>query len=173
MSQPNTGGYGPSDDVVGQKPAQVKNSGWAQAAASRPGRALNITTPDWLTVRKAKRPVPYIRVLKLAAKPILDSIKKIGNLSSLLPETVSEAPADDDIHRIITRIEHPDGTVAATFNRRFDILFSEDTRVSDGRLKNIRRGNFGVGCVVEYLESIHWELAKIAPLPRNPLLHAR
>ncbi|KAJ7353068.1 hypothetical protein DFH08DRAFT_804652 [Mycena albidolilacea] len=51
----------------------------------------------------------------LAAKPILDLIKKIGKLSALLPETVPEAPADDDIHRIITRVEHPDGTVAATF----------------------------------------------------------
>ncbi|KAF7328569.1 Dimer-Tnp-hAT domain-containing protein [Mycena venus] len=97
----------------------------------------------------------------LAAKPILDLIKKIGKLSPLLPETVPEAPADDDIHRIITRLEHPDGTVAATFNRRFDILFGEDTRGSDGRLKNIRRGDFGMGCVVEYLNSIHWESARI------------
>ncbi|KAF7363114.1 Dimer-Tnp-hAT domain-containing protein [Mycena venus] len=78
----------------------------------------------------------------LAAKPILDLIKKIGKLSALLPETVPEAPADDDIHRIITCVEHPDGTVAATFNRRFDILFGGDTRSSDGRLKNIRRPSF-------------------------------
>ncbi|KAJ7312535.1 hypothetical protein DFH08DRAFT_896633 [Mycena albidolilacea] len=97
----------------------------------------------------------------LAAKPILDLIKKIGKLSALLPETVPEAPADDDIHRVITRVEHPDGTVAATFNRRLDILFGEDTRSSDGRLKNIRRGDYGMGCVVEYLESIHWESAVI------------
>ncbi|KAJ7687530.1 hypothetical protein B0H17DRAFT_1136257 [Mycena rosella] len=97
----------------------------------------------------------------LAAKPILDLIKKIGKLSPLLPETVPEAPADDDIHRIITRLEHPDRTVAATFNRRFDILFGEDTRGSDGRLKNIRRGDFGMACVVKYLNSIHWESAKI------------
>ncbi|KAF8152012.1 hypothetical protein K438DRAFT_1987964 [Mycena galopus ATCC 62051] len=70
----------------------------------------------------------------LAAKPTLDLIKKIGKLSLLLPDTVEEAPADDNIHRIITEVEHPDGTVAATFNRRFDILFGEDTRGSDGRL---------------------------------------
>ncbi|KAJ6521878.1 hypothetical protein B0H19DRAFT_1277571 [Mycena capillaripes] len=85
----------------------------------------------------------------LAAKPILDLIKKIGKLSALLPETVPEAPADDDIHRIISRVEHPDGTVAATFNRRFDILVGVDTRSSDGRLKNIRRGDYGMGCVVK------------------------
>ncbi|KAJ6538659.1 hypothetical protein DFH09DRAFT_1090365 [Mycena vulgaris] len=97
----------------------------------------------------------------MAAKPILDLIKKIGKLSALLSETVPEAPAGDDIHRIITRVEHPDGTVAATFNRRFDILFGGDTRSSDGRLKNIRRGDYGMGCVVEYLESIHWESAEI------------
>jgi hypothetical protein len=59
----------------------------------------------------------------LAAKPILDLIKKIGKLSPLLPETVPEAPADDDIHRIITRVEHPDGTVAATFNRYTSATF--------------------------------------------------
>ncbi|KAF8181019.1 hypothetical protein K438DRAFT_1768191 [Mycena galopus ATCC 62051] len=81
----------------------------------------------------------------MAAKPILDLIKKIGRLSALLPETVgkSDAPADGDIHHIITRVEHPDGTVAAHFNRRFDILFSEDTRSSDGCLK------------------IHWEMTEI------------
>ncbi|KAJ7331344.1 hypothetical protein DFH08DRAFT_881436 [Mycena albidolilacea] len=90
----------------------------------------------------------------LAAKPILDLIKKIGKLSALLPETVPEAPADDDIHRIITRVEHPDGTVAATFNRRLDILFGEDTRSSDGRLKNILWGIMG-------WDSIHWESAVI------------
>jgi hypothetical protein len=76
----------------------------------------------------------------MAAKPILDLIK-IGKLSVLLPETVPEAPADDDIRRIITRVEHPDGTVAATFNRRFDILFGGDIHSSDDRLKNIRRGD--------------------------------
>ncbi|KAF8187691.1 hypothetical protein K438DRAFT_2150894 [Mycena galopus ATCC 62051] len=99
----------------------------------------------------------------LAAKPTLDLIKKIGKLSLLLPDTVEEAPADDNIHRIITKVEHPDGTVAATFNRRFDILFGEDTRGSDGRLKNIRCGDFGMGLMAV---AVTW-----ANDQRNPVDH--
>ncbi|KAJ7355342.1 hypothetical protein DFH08DRAFT_852228 [Mycena albidolilacea] len=81
---------------------------------------------------------------------------RIGRVESfgIAPRDCPRSPADDDIHRIITRVEHPDGTVAATFNRRLDILFGEDTRSSDGRLKNILWGIMG-------WDSIHWESAVI------------
>ncbi|KAJ7658004.1 hypothetical protein B0H17DRAFT_1145720 [Mycena rosella] len=73
----------------------------------------------------------------LATKPILDLIKKT----------------------LITTVNGIEGTIAGTFNRPFDILFGEDCRGGDGRLKNIRRGALGMTCVVDYLESIHWASA--------------
>ncbi|KAJ7886797.1 hypothetical protein B0H14DRAFT_3127759 [Mycena olivaceomarginata] len=68
---------------------------------------------------------------------------------------------EDDIPCRIFELEVEDGTVASTFNHRVNILFGEHVRDSDGRLKYVRRGNLGMDCVVKYLESIHWESAKI------------
>ncbi|KAF7328269.1 Dimer-Tnp-hAT domain-containing protein [Mycena venus] len=76
----------------------------------------------------------------LVAKPVLDMIKKIARLSTLLPETVPEAADTDDIHRIITTVHGIEETVAGTLNRCFDLLFAEDCRDVEGCLKNIRRG---------------------------------
>ncbi|KAJ7308745.1 hypothetical protein DFH08DRAFT_823774 [Mycena albidolilacea] len=86
---------------------------------------------------------------------------KIAKLTLFIPETVPLAAEEDDIPRHIFELEVEDGTVASTFNRRVDILFGEHVRDSDGRLKYVRRGNLGMDCVVKYLESIHWESAKI------------
>ncbi|KAJ7894933.1 hypothetical protein B0H14DRAFT_3854189 [Mycena olivaceomarginata] len=97
----------------------------------------------------------------LFAKPIIDLVKKIAKCTLFLPETVPLAIEEDDIPRRIFELEVEDGTVASTFNRRVDILFGEHDRDSDGRLKYVRRGNLGMDCVVKYLESIHWESAKI------------
>ncbi|KAJ6530914.1 hypothetical protein DFH09DRAFT_1284927 [Mycena vulgaris] len=97
----------------------------------------------------------------LSAKPIIDLVKKIAKLTLFLPETVPLATEEDDIPRRIFELEGEEGTVASTFNRRVDILFGEHVRDSDGRLKYVRRGNLGMDCVVKYLESIHWESAKI------------
>ncbi|KAJ7107579.1 hypothetical protein C8R44DRAFT_744751 [Mycena epipterygia] len=97
----------------------------------------------------------------LATTPILGLIKKTRKLSALLPEIVREATDADDVYRVITKVHGIDDTIAGTFNRRFDILFGEDCRDADGRLKNIARGDFGMNCVIEYLESIHWESAGI------------
>lgn len=43
-----------------------------------------------------------------------------------------------------------------TFNRRFDALFAEDCRDSDGRLHHVRQGKLGMGLVVQYLSKIDW-----------------
>lgn len=66
----------------------------------------------------------------------------------------------DDIHRIITIVHGIEGTVAGTFNRRFDLLFAEDCRNAEGRL-NVRGGEEGMECVVAYLQSIHLESAGV------------
>ncbi|KAJ7860110.1 hypothetical protein B0H14DRAFT_3863890 [Mycena olivaceomarginata] len=97
----------------------------------------------------------------LATKPILNFIKKMKKLLAQLPDTIPEASEADDIVRVITTVHGIDESVCGTFNRRFDILFGADCRTPDGRLKNIRRGDFGMGCAIDYLESIHWESADI------------
>ncbi|KAJ6631917.1 hypothetical protein B0H10DRAFT_1937661 [Mycena sp. CBHHK59/15] len=79
----------------------------------------------------------------LSAKPIIDLVKKIAKLTLFLPETVPLATEEDDIPHRIFELEGEDGTVTSTFNHRVDIL------------------NLGMDCVVKYLESIHWESAKI------------
>jgi hypothetical protein len=84
----------------------------------------------------------------LLAKAILDLIKKMKKLSSLLPDTVPEASDTDDIHRIITKAHGIENTIGGTFIRRFDILFGNDRRDANGRLKNIRRGDRGMDCVI-------------------------
>ena len=43
-----------------------------------------------------------------------------------------------------------------TFNRRFDALFAENCRDSNGRLHLVRQGKFGMGLVVSYLSKINW-----------------
>jgi hypothetical protein len=42
-----------------------------------------------------------------------------------------------------------------TFNRRFDAIFAEDCRDSDGRLHYVRQGKLGMG-LVSYLSKINW-----------------
>ncbi|KAJ7832337.1 hypothetical protein B0H14DRAFT_3142917 [Mycena olivaceomarginata] len=71
----------------------------------------------------------------LPAKPIIDLVKKIAKLTLFLPETIPLATEEDDIPRRIFELEVEDGTVASTFNRRVNILFRENVRDSDGRLK--------------------------------------
>ncbi|KAJ6522529.1 hypothetical protein DFH09DRAFT_1097114 [Mycena vulgaris] len=97
----------------------------------------------------------------LATKPILDLIKKMKKPTAQFPEAIPLASDADDIVRVITTIHGIDNSVRGTFNRRFDILFGEDCRDDDGRLKNIRRGDVEMPCVLNYLESIHWESAEI------------
>ena len=41
-----------------------------------------------------------------------------------------------------------------TFNKRFDALFAEDCRDGQGRLHHIRRGEFGMDKVVQYLSTL-------------------
>ncbi|KAF7305351.1 hypothetical protein HMN09_00787000 [Mycena chlorophos] len=93
----------------------------------------------------------------LAAKPIRDLIKRIETSTERLPTTISEALRGGEIQRVLTEVEGPDGDVASTFNRRFDILYGEDCRDGQGRLANVQRGDFRLRLVVQYLKSIAWE----------------
>ncbi|KAK7007345.1 hypothetical protein R3P38DRAFT_3597666 [Favolaschia claudopus] len=101
----------------------------------------------------------------LATKPVLDLIKQMRRLAGLLPDSVPEGSleTEDDkkIFHVTSQVHGIDNTVLGTFNRRFNILFGEDTRDNDGRLKYMRRGPMGMDLVLKYLDSIHWQTAQI------------
>ncbi|KAJ6524381.1 hypothetical protein DFH09DRAFT_601656 [Mycena vulgaris] len=91
-------------------------------------------------------------------------IQHIEQLSPLLPSTITEGTEEDEIYRVITTVVGQDnGSVASTFNRRFDILFKEDAQCRDqhGRLHLIRRGELGMLMVAYYLRSIKWIAAEM------------
>ncbi|KAJ7687588.1 hypothetical protein B0H17DRAFT_1136137 [Mycena rosella] len=91
-------------------------------------------------------------------------IQDIEDLSFLLPTSVVEGTEEDEIYRVLTSVHgHDEGSVASTFNRRFDILFKEDAqcRDKDGRLHLIRRGDLGMMLVARYLREIKWTAAEM------------
>ena len=59
-------------------------------------------------------------------------VKKIAFLSNTLADSVPKATQDDKIWSVMHSDEHD--TVFEMFNLRFNILFMEDCRDSDGRL---------------------------------------
>ncbi|KAJ6545276.1 hypothetical protein B0H19DRAFT_1266736 [Mycena capillaripes] len=99
------------------------------------------------------------RVLMLVTGVIANLVKKIEDLSAVLPANVAEGTEDDEIHRVLTTVHGPDeGGAWSTFNRRFDILFKEDRQCRDkhGRLHLIRRGELGMLMVARYLRDMKW-----------------
>ncbi|KAF7371462.1 HATC-domain-containing protein [Mycena venus] len=84
-------------------------------------------------------------------------------LTAQLPETIPLASDADDIVRVITTIRGIDNSVCGTFNRRFDIIFAEDCRDANGRLKNIRRGDAGMPCVIEASSALAFRRALETP----------
>ena len=81
-------------------------------------------------------------------------VKEIGALSNSLSDTVPKGSKDNKIWTVMNSVECD--TPHETFNRRFDALFAEDCRDSDGRLHYICQGKFGMGLVVSYLSKINW-----------------
>jgi hypothetical protein len=81
-------------------------------------------------------------------------VKEIGILSNTLSDSVSKASKTDKIWSVMNleecEIPHE------TFNRRFDALFGEDCRDSNGRLHYVRQGKFGMGVIVSYLSKVNW-----------------
>lgn len=97
---------------------------------------------------------------------IMGYIQNIDDLSYVLPASIAEGTAEDEIHRVITTVPGLDPDCPdSTFNRRFDILFKEDAQCrKNGRLHLIRRGEYGMDLVVQYLRSIKW----VAPVMNLP-----
>ncbi|KAJ7741885.1 hypothetical protein B0H16DRAFT_1464332 [Mycena metata] len=75
---------------------------------------------------------------------IMGYIQNIDDLSYVLPASIAEGTAEDEIHRVITTVPGLDPDCPdSTFNRRFDILFKEDAQCrKNGRLHLIRRGEY-------------------------------
>jgi len=81
-------------------------------------------------------------------------VKDISTLSSSLSDLVPKGSKDDKIWSVMNSVERE--TPHETFNYRFDALFAEDCRDSDGHLHHVRQGKFGKGLVVSYLSKINW-----------------
>jgi len=85
---------------------------------------------------------------------IKNLVKNILSLSTSLPQSIPKGTKDDKIWSVMSK---PEGEIAhETFNKRFDALFAEDCRNSDGRLLHIRQGKVGMGLVCSYLSKISW-----------------
>lgn len=81
-------------------------------------------------------------------------VKEIGVLSNSLSGAVPKGSKDDKIWSIMDTDECD--TPHETFNRRFNALFAEDCRDSNGCLHHVRQGKLGMGLVVSYLLKINW-----------------
>jgi hypothetical protein len=81
-------------------------------------------------------------------------VKEISALSNSLSDSVPKGTKDDKIWSVMNSEECE--TPHETFNRRFDALFAEDCRDSDGHLHHVRQGKLGMGLVVSYLSKINW-----------------
>ncbi|KAK1227395.1 hypothetical protein PQX77_009610 [Marasmius sp. AFHP31] len=87
-------------------------------------------------------------------KRTLDTIRLLRTLTSKLPNTVREASEQDVIYTAFQNVlESNDPSEGwEIVNRRMDILFGQQERDANGKLKNIMRGKFGMDLVLEYLE---------------------
>jgi hypothetical protein len=81
-------------------------------------------------------------------------VREINTLSSSLSDSVPKGLKDDKIWSVMNTEELD--TPHETFNRRFDAMFAEDCRDSDGRLHYVRQGKLGMNLVVSYLSKINW-----------------
>ena len=99
-----------------------------------------------------------ISMLEMSTGPTLTTIKllikEISTLSSSLSDSVPKGSKDDKIWSVINSEERDNPH--ETFNRRFDVMFAEDCRDSDGRLHHLRQGKLGINLVVSYLSKINW-----------------
>lgn len=79
-------------------------------------------------------------------------ISTIRTLSQSLPtDTVQLGTREDFLYKTFVHVKGENDW--HTFNRRFDLVFGEDCRDSHGRLEHMRRGQYGLDFVVEYLET--------------------
>jgi hypothetical protein len=81
-------------------------------------------------------------------------VKEISSLSLSLADSVPKGSKDDKIWSVLNADERD--SPHETFNSRFDALFAEDCRDTDGRLHHLRQGKLGMGLVVLYISKINW-----------------
>ena len=100
-------------------------------------------------------------MLKMPVGPLLPTlatikllVKEIGTLSNSLSDSVPKGSKDDKIWSVMNTEECDNPH--ETFNRRFDAMFAEDCRDSNGRLHHLRQGKFGINLVVSYLSKVNW-----------------
>jgi len=81
-------------------------------------------------------------------------VKEISILVKTLSDSVLKVSKGDKIWAVMNTEESENPH--ETFNRRFDAMFGEDCRDSNGRLHYLRQGKLGIGLVVSYLSKIDW-----------------
>ncbi|KAJ7834467.1 hypothetical protein B0H14DRAFT_3709394 [Mycena olivaceomarginata] len=98
--------------------------------------------------------------IQISISSLHETLERTGLTRKLLHKIAVERDIDKG-----TSKEHCDGfkgrhgengDTPTTFNRRMDILFGEDCRNDQGRLRNILRGAAGMPLVVKYLQKIEW-----------------
>ena len=87
---------------------------------------------------------------------IKSSISSITNLCKEIPISIPIGNKRSKIYLVMTGDEGEDSW--HTFNKRFDALFAEDCRDEQDRLHHIRRGEFGMDLVVQYLFALDLNL---------------
>ena len=86
------------------------------------------------------------------AEDIKTSISHITKLCKEIPINIPISNKRSKIHLVMTGNEGED--TWQTFNKQFDALFAEDCHDGQGRLHHIRRGEFGMDMVVQYLSTL-------------------
>ncbi|KAH9024612.1 hypothetical protein EDB85DRAFT_1894233 [Lactarius pseudohatsudake] len=90
--------------------------------------------------------------MPIQPEDIKSSISCIAVLCTEIPKSVPIGNKRSKIHLVMTGNKGEDAW--HTFNKRFDVLFAEDCRDGQGRLHHIRRGEFGMDLVVQYLSAL-------------------
>jgi hypothetical protein len=90
--------------------------------------------------------------MPVQAEDIKSSISCITTLCKEIPISIPIGNKRSKIHLVMTGDEGEDSW--HTFNKRFDALFAEDCRDGQDRLHHIRRGEFGMDLVVQYLSTL-------------------
>ena len=80
-------------------------------------------------------------------------IQHISALTATLPHSIDLAQPTDKIYTVISSVESEEGNWP-TFNRRFDLLFAADCMDKDGRMRYLKRGQYGMDAVNTYLRSL-------------------
>ncbi|KAF8888702.1 hypothetical protein CPB84DRAFT_1461956 [Gymnopilus junonius] len=123
-------------------------------------RSLSMRNDGEIFVALYQTTLAFVTMSSSAQKQFEKRLTALKELTRKLPSIIPLAKETDRINEIFNKIpvpgpanNDPDITVSSVFNRRMDILFGEDVRDGNGRLKYILRGKFGMDMVTEYFSS--------------------